>query len=153
MAGSLAHYSRRCMELTDFGHAPRDHPLGYPGIVPDHSYLFVGGTIERLDGTGASNEEVTALLELHRAAPIADRTAVIAYGSNAAPSQLRHKYDGISTAVFPVVEARMANVAIGFSRHVTRYGAIPATLLHRDGADTTVFVLLLDDAQLEVLTA
>jgi hypothetical protein len=115
--------------------------------------VFVGGRVERLDGANPSNEEVNALLARHGGTPIEDRVPVIAYGSNAAPSQLRHKYDGARDAVFPVLAARVANVAIGFSRHVTRYGSIPATLVHAAGADTAVFVLFLDQPQLEILIA
>ena len=60
--------------------------------------------------------------------PLSERTPVLAYGSNAAPSQLARKYHHMPDAVIPVFQAFVSDIDVVYSAHLTRYGAIPATL-------------------------
>jgi hypothetical protein len=140
------------VDVAEFGLAPRDDPLGYPGRYHTRSYLLADDEViglDRLDGT----EPLDALLQRHRAAPIVERTAVLAIGSNAAPAQLHRKLAAGSSRTVPVIRATLTGVAIGFSRHITAYGSIPMTPAARDGAVTDVFVTYLDADQLGTITA
>ena len=77
---------------------------------------------------------------------------VVAYGSNAAPAQLAHKYRGGSVSpVLPVVRARVTGLAVAFSAHMAGYGAVPATVLAAAGTTSTVSVTFVDTDQLELL--
>jgi hypothetical protein len=134
------------VELSEFGPAPIDDWTCYPGRRPGCSYLFCGDHVrvgEPLD--------VDAALRALRAPSLAERTAVLAYGSNACPSQLARKYAGASSFAIPMTRALVHDLAIVFSDHETRYGSMPATTMPSAGASTEVFVAWLDDAQLEAL--
>ena len=80
--------------------------MDYPFSRPDHSYLFVDGEVQALRDPPA--EGIDATLSQLSAAPLSERTAVLAYGANAAPERLRHKFAAeLPGAVFPVVKARL----------------------------------------------
>jgi hypothetical protein len=81
--------------------------------------------------------------------PLAQRTPVLAVGSNAATAVVRHKLGtrGVSTVV-PVVTGVVARMDVGHSAHVSRGGYVPAAPLHRSTARTRVVLQLLDQAQL-----
>ncbi len=82
----------------------------------------------------------------HRS-PIGAR--VLAYGSNASPAQLARKYrDATCSVVIPMTRGWARNLAVGYSDHETRYGAVPATPVMSSGVCTEVFVAWLDPEQL-----
>jgi hypothetical protein len=86
------------------------------------------------------------------AEPLERRRAVIAYGSNACPAQLAHKYDSTDQSnVVPMSRAWIDGMAIGYSDHVTTYGAVPANAFADPGVQTEVFVAWLDPEQLSRL--
>jgi hypothetical protein len=106
--------------------------------VPTGSYRFLGDAIEPLVGD----------------VPAGGRFALVACGSNAAPVQLQRKFaDHDVDPEMVVARATIAGAASVYSCHVSRYGAIPATLMGRPGASTDLFVLFVDADQLRVLEA
>jgi hypothetical protein len=73
------------------------------------------------------------------------RNAVIAVGANAGPERLREKLWGLEPDLppesVPVVPAWLEHHAVVYSAHITRYGAVPATLHPCPGARSRVAVL------------
>lgn len=102
----------------------------YPYHRPPGSYLFDNGLLRPLEG--AWHEQ---------------RTAVIACGSNGAPSRLAQKFAGGGR--IPVTPAWLQGYAVVFSAHFSSYGALPATLHPWPGARTRLCVTWLDAEQLE----
>jgi hypothetical protein len=76
------------------------------------------------------------------------RTAVLAFGSNASPWQLTKKFAHARDTVLPVVAARLHDLDVVYSAHVSHYGSIPANLLSSPGTTVSVFVTYLTDEQL-----
>ncbi len=118
--------------------------MDYPFARPGHSYLFADGEVLAL----APGEEALdrALLQ-SGAAPMGERTAVLAYGANAAPSRLGHKFRAPGTA-FPVLKARLYDFDIVYSCHFSSYGALPATPAPSLGTVVEIAVTYLDQSQL-----
>ena len=74
---------------------------------------------------------------------------VLAIGSNAAPSQMRHKFATTSVPlVVPSIRARVEGMTAGFSSFVSPLGYVPATLVPEPGAVAEMSLQLLDDQQL-----
>ncbi|MFI8169686.1 hypothetical protein ACIGAN_25465 [Streptomyces sp. NPDC085931] len=124
----------RALGLAD---APREHPLLYPGAWPADSGILDGDRFlppERL--------------------VYADRTPVLAIGSNGSPGQLRHKMRefGISTPL-PMVKARVTGVDAGVSAHVSRMGYVSASPVGAPDTVRALFVLWPDAEQLAVIDA
>ncbi|MGO3662679.1 gamma-glutamylcyclotransferase [Microbacterium gubbeenense] len=77
------------------------------------------------------------------------RVPVLAIGSNAAPSQMRHKFATTSVPlVVPSIRARVEEMTAGFSSFVSPLGYVPATLVPEPGAVAEMSLQLLDDQQL-----
>ena len=106
----------------------------YPYDRPDFSYLYDNGEVRRLESWSA---DVTT-----------GRTAVLAFGSNAAPEQLQRKFAEIPGTVIPVVQAELADFDVIYSAHLTSYGTIPATLAPSPGTRLHTWVTWLDNDQL-----
>ena len=86
--------------------------------------------------------------------PLAGRVALVGYGSNAAPSQLRRKLAAHEPGwAVPVAPARLREADAVYSAHITRYGAIPATLHPSPGTAIDVVVTLLSPRQAELVRA
>ncbi len=107
--------------------------LGYPYGAPADSYTLRGGRVAAFD-----------------ADEVAGRTAVIAYGSNRAPEQLRRKFPGSET-VLPVQRAWLDDHDVVYSAHLTAYGSVPAALRAHPGCRVAVAVTWLDGAQLTAM--
>lgn len=101
-------------------------PSTYPGRRPRFSFLFTNRGIYR-----CPVRRLNELLEARRLAPVSDRVAVLAYGSNACPGQLLRKYsqDHRLTNI-PVLYGRLRNADVVYSRRITSRGYIPATLVN-----------------------
>ena len=111
----------------------------YPYAAPAQSYLFRDGRVEMPDGDAWATVD------------FADRTAVLAHGSNRSPDQLARKfmdpaYRG-DTAV-PVVYGWLADYDVVYAAHVARYGAVTSTLFHAPGVQARVGVTWLAAEQL-----
>ena len=80
---------------------------------------------------------------------MAERTAVLAYGANAAPSRLRRKFSAQAPGVvFPVLKARLYDFDIVYACHYSSYGALPATPAPSPGTAVEIAVTYLDRRQL-----
>jgi len=80
---------------------------------------------------------------------MAVRTAVLAYGANAAPTRLKRKFAPQGPgAVFPVLEARLHDFDIVYTSHFSSYGALPATPAPSPGTAVDIAVTYLDGDQL-----
>ncbi|MEM7021830.1 MAG: hypothetical protein AAF637_04470 [Pseudomonadota bacterium] len=103
----------------------------YPYDRPSVAYLFDAGMIRPLGP------------DWH-----VERTAVVACGSNGAPSRLAQKFaDG--DAQIPVTPAWLHGQVVVYSAHFTSYGALPATLHACPGAQTRLSITWLTAGQLE----
>jgi hypothetical protein len=95
---------------------------------------------------------------------IEKRIPVLAIGSNAAPSQLRHKYQQ-NPLMIPSIRARVYGVKVGFVPQLVGRGYMPATLVrgvkgkaidsrekpNREGESADLFVQFLTQDDLELL--
>jgi len=122
----------------------------YPYPRPPHSFLFANATprplpeptVEAIDG---------ALVELG-AAPLAERVAVIAHGSNAAPEALARKYGAFpGDPAIPVIRARLGGFDVVYATHVSSYGSIPSTLAPSPGTVVETAITLLAPDQLDLM--
>ena len=121
--------------------------LDYPFPREDHSFLFVDG--ERLAMDDYSADGLDKVLAQFGAVAMAERTAVLAYGANAAPIRLKRKFASqLSGVIFPVIEARLHNFDIVYASHFSSYGALPATPIPSLGTAVDVAVTYLDRDQL-----
>ncbi|MEM7652487.1 MAG: hypothetical protein AAF220_04830 [Pseudomonadota bacterium] len=109
--------------------------LNYPYGRPARSFLFAGGT----------DHPIAALGRHH----LAGRTPVIGYGSNASPEQLLRKFGDDASNAIPVLMGRLTGFDTVYSAHITRYGALPATLIESADTEICVALLWLTDPQLE----
>ncbi|MCX4702930.1 hypothetical protein [Streptomyces sp. NBC_01373] len=127
----------RSLDALGLAEVPRDHPLRYPGAWPRESALLDGNHLLPLDHL------------VH-----ADRTPVLAVGSNASPAQLRHKMAEFGiTSPIPMVRARVTGIDIGVSAHVSRFGYVSASPFDAPGTVRELFVIWLDAQQLAVVDA
>ncbi|WP_353808247.1 hypothetical protein [Agromyces sp. SYSU T00194] len=113
---------------------------------------------ERGCGMGAARVAdaltVDEFLEREGAAPIADRTLVVAIGSNASPAVIARKYaSGGCGWATPFATGTLHGVAVGHSAHVAPRGYIPAAPFARATAVTRVVASWFDEEQLAVVDA
>ena len=121
--------------MTD--RAPRlARARGYPYPYPGRSYVWQSGDVTDFD---------LGMTE--------GRTAVLAVGSNRAPSRLDQKYIGKYEVPIPVQHARLKDFDIVYAAHLTRYGSGPAMLQRAPGTTVELAVTWLDDEQLEIMHA
>ncbi len=113
--------------------------LAYPFPVPSGSFLF---------------RAEAALLPIAEA-DFEGRVPVLAYGSNRAPAQLQRKFAGVAgrDGEVPVTGARLMDYDVVFSAHITRYGAIAATLSHHPGVSVELALTWLTPGQLRRMHA
>ncbi len=117
-----------------------ERALAYPGAAPAGSFALGPGGLVLL---GAHQAQLLA------AEP--GRTALVAYGSNAAPDVLRSKL-GPEAEVFALA-AGLPDSDVVYSAHLAAYGAVPATLWSSPGSELQCHVLLLGGAELASLDA
>ncbi len=136
-------------------HAPGDltqRPLDYPLAPVAGPRLLVDDLAHTLRLRRLRT--LVRLLEEHRAAPLADRTPVLAVGSNAASEVLAHKLRRHGApAVVPLLTGVVRNLAVAHTAYVSHGGYVPATPSHRTGVRTPVVLQLLDDQQLGAVDA
>lgn len=124
------------MNTTD----SRTHRLhrarNYPYDFPLRSYTYDNGEIKDFD---------TSLT--------AQRTPVLAIGSNQAPERLVQKFGHDATHIIPVQRAQLNGFDVVFSAHISNYGAVPAMLQTSAGSTVSIAVTWLNDEQLEIMHA
>ena len=141
--------------------------LRYPFAIPPHSYLYLDGAglpLEfpaggglaharvRVGGASPSLAEFAHARGMDAEALFGKRSAVLSFGSNAAPEQLARKFSGLPGPVLiPVLRAELAGFDAVYSAHIARYGSVPAALAAAPGCAVQVFVNFLDDEQLRLM--
>lgn len=110
--------------------------LGYPYAVPSRSYIQIG---ERTLELGAVEVD------------LASRVPLLAYGSNAAPEVLASKLVAAPDPV-PLLRAALSDLDVVYSAHVSRYGAVPATLHRSRGTVVNAFVAYVTSEQLRLIS-
>jgi hypothetical protein len=134
-------------------------PLAYPGQRPDFSYVYYRGQVHEITPHGDATDDLrvddqpgeiplNAFLEACGNAVLENRHAVLAVGSNGCPGRLAEKYGTDSEVAVPVFVGKLADTAVVYSRHLVRYGALPATYLHQPGAVSWISVTMLTDDEL-----
>lgn len=109
---------------------------------------------EALSLSHAAPPYLNSVLEEGYGVAVDARVPVLAIGSNAAPSQLRHKFLGLgATLAVPTIPARVRGVRAGFSAFASPLGYVPATLFPDTGAVTEMALQLLDDRHLDIIDA
>ncbi len=111
--------------------------IGYPYRAPRHPFIQLGH--ETLD---------PSQLEIDRA----ERTPMLAYGSNAAPEVLARKL-ALSDQPVLVVPAWLSDHDVVYSAHISPYGAIPATLQRSPGTEVRIHVVYMTSAQVGLVSA
>ncbi len=159
--------------MDDTGDLTRT-PLAYPGSPVPGPRLVVGDCAHtvrprRSRGLGAARsggclrcdvpvgggaDSLDRTLRRLGAAPLAERTPLLAVGSNAAASVVRHKLArrGVGIVV-PLLTGVVRHLAVGHTAYVSRGGYVPAAPVHRSRARTPVVLQLLDDDQLAAIDA
>lgn len=101
---------------------------------------------------GTGPDSLDRLLRRLGATPLAERTPVLAVGSNAVAAVVRHKLvrRGVGVVV-PLLTGVVRHLGIGHTAYVSRGGYVPAAPVHRSRARTPVVLQLLDDHQLAAI--
>lgn len=136
---------------------------GYPWERPRYSYLLLGGVARPLGswsparpldarlGRGAAGPTLGSALSAAGIDPLVwasePRAGLLAYGSNAAPSQLLRKFPDAAQRAIPVTTVVVADVDVVFSAHLTSYGSLPATIHRTPGARAHLAVTWLTPAE------
>ena len=109
---------------------------GYPYSYPGHSFVWL-------------NDEVTEF----NFKETNGRTAVLAVGSNRAPSRLAQKFLGVNDSSIPVQCAWLKDFDIVYAAQLSSYGAVPAMLQRAPGVTVELAITWLNDEQLEIMHA
>ena len=116
-----------------------DRAVSYPYEAPDRSYLLDLRTEEVVHVAGTEIERLTI-----------GRRAVLAVGSNAAPSQLVRKLADLKDSpTIPVVAINVSDHDVVYAALLSMYGAFPATLTTSPGTTVAVKATFLTDRQLD----
>ncbi len=158
--------------------SPYDHPDIYPGPRPSSSFVFHNGQAHRLElkkgqpleksaiHLSANNEiagslvtagfeqaELAAYLDRYNFPHLEDRVPVVAYGSNVCLAQLQYKFslDPSLNDPFIAIRSTITDSDIVYGSFLAPYGALPAVIAPVKGAETEVWVTLVDRNQLELV--
>lgn len=143
------------------GVSPIADPTVYPGAPVGFSCLLTHDDVWPLeigpDGwlVDFSGErfDVEAALDRLGAAPMAERTPVLAVGSNASAAQLRRKWAGEAHMAVPLTWVDVTGLGVGFSAHVSKAGYVPYAPLKSTGVSARFVVSWLTSAEVAVLDA
>ena len=114
-------------------------PLAYPGLRPDFSYVYYQKKVYKIMPRGHTYVELWMddptgqvtlddFLATRGNAPMDQRHAVLAVGSNGCPGRLAEKYHDQPEVALPVFVGTLADAVVVYSRQLVAYGALPATL-------------------------
>ena len=123
---------RRCIPINRYPFAPAT----YPGSRPRFSFFFTRTGIYRI--------KLRSLRELFKARSLPspeERYAILAYGSNACPSQLLKK----NLTDVPVLYGRLKGAEAVYAGRKTQKGYVPATLARKRGIRSSWVTLLTKD--------
>lgn len=114
-----------------------ERALSYPYVAPWEPF------VQLRHETLAADE-----IEIDRA----ERTAMLAYGSNAAPEVLARKL-ALSDQPVLVVPAWLDDFDVVYSAHISPYGAVPASLQRSPGTRVRVHLVYMTSAQVGLVSA
>ncbi|MFJ8820701.1 hypothetical protein ACIREE_02845 [Streptomyces sp. NPDC102467] len=158
---ALSDPSRTLISLG-YDTVPALAPLTYPGRPVPAPSLLLGDELLALDATDPDPAHWTApahgrlddMLAAAGQAGTADRTPVLAVGSNASPAQVAYKLGVLNLPVaVPMVPLPIRGIGVGCSAHIGRNGYVAAAPYLSPGAERTLVVSWLDDAQLRAIDA
>ncbi|WBB59987.1 hypothetical protein O7599_31305 [Streptomyces sp. WMMC500] len=153
----------RTLEALGLATVPLLEPLTYPGPPVPGPTLLAGDRLLPLRpapgglgrwrvAQGRAETELDEALAALGQAPAAERFAVLALGSNAAPGQVRHKLTRLGLpAVVPVTPAAVGGLGVGVSAHISRPGYVAAAPYADEAAEARLWVTWLDDGQLRAV--
>lgn len=145
--------------------APRDHPLSYPGLRPEYSFVLADDVVYkwRLSKEGAGVEDrvmggqvllgpdgaldVHSFLKEKGVSPLHRRFAVLGYGSNPVPGQLVSKLG--RDAVVPVALGKLKDTDVVYNLISNRGYAFAELVVNQVGTSCNVGVTFLDRTQLD----
>ena len=111
------------------------HAKSYPFEIPDQSYVYRQGLVQAFDTHPALRE---------------GRVPVLAAGSNQSHRQIARKFDDHPSGdVIPSQRGRLHDFDVVYAAHIASYGSVPATFQHSPGTVVSVFVLWLEERQLD----
>lgn len=114
-----------------------ERALGYPYDAPWHPFIQLRHETLAPDALEIDLDE---------------RSAVLAYGSNAAPEVLSRKL-ALSDQPVLVAPAWLDDFDVVYSAHISPYGAVPATLQHSPGTRVRVHIVYMTKAQVGLVSA
>lgn len=159
----------------EFGVAPTEEPLSYPGVPPKDSTLLLGNAVLRLhersrrrlpqwrvevdehtvpgERRAVDQLPLSHVLLRHNQTPMAGRVPVLAVGSNASPAQMWGKFSraGVSPVLPMVLAAEIRGVAVGISAHISAPGYLPTTPVLDPDARSRLFIVWPDRTQLAAI--
>lgn len=148
------------------GFAPQDYPwvgeavrsalLLEEGIVDLDPRGGVPGPTEALDEALVDVAAIEQALAAEGAAPLAERTLVLAVGSNQTPQAIARKYrraGGAVATATPFVRCTVHDLAVGHVAHIAAPGYVPAAPYRAAGQRMELVATWFDDAQLDVIDA
>lgn len=138
--------------------------MNYPGARPKFSALVTSDRLWRVDETGdgtpldrrlamSGHERPRTVASLLEEVPLGQRVPLLAIGSNAAPSQLRHKFRETPGQLCSLsMRARAVGLVPGFAPFRAPGGYLPATpILEWDAAVSDVTIQFVSQVELQRL--
>ena len=118
---------------------PIAHAKSYPFEILDRSFTYHRGDVHAFDA---------ARVDRHQRIP------VLAAGSNQSHAQLHRKFGDLEAGA-PVHAQRgvLHDFDVVYAAHLSSYGSVPATFQTSPGTEVSVFILWLDEVQLERMHA
>ncbi|MFC7395198.1 hypothetical protein [Scopulibacillus cellulosilyticus] len=163
-------------ESKPFNLSPYDHPDIYPGPRPVSSFIFYKGKAHKIEeehgkavedctihisqrddllGTLAFSSTVKMtvkeFLKKEQAAPITERIPLLGYGSNVCLAQLAYKF-GLTPDMSDLTICYRATIKdsdIVYGSFLAPYGALPAIIAPVTGAETEIWLTLVDQEQFD----
>ncbi|HET7578730.1 MAG TPA: hypothetical protein VFK33_05550 [Bacillales bacterium] len=167
-------------ESKPYDLSPYDDPDIYPGSRPASSFIFYNGQAHRIEehpetvveecpvhvshregllGTlPFSSREVLSVaefLEKEKLAPVSERIPLLGYGSNVCLAQLAYKY-GMTPEISDLIiclRATMRDSDIVYGSFLAPYGSLPAIIAPVEGAETEIWLTLVDQEQFDHMTS
>lgn len=141
-------------ELPPAHPEPHGAPEDYPWTAPEkRSSLLLSTGIHELDAAADVPAIEKALLG-DGGTPLAERTLVVAVGSNQSPAVIERKYRGaghVGPVATPFLRCTLWGLDVGHSAHVSARGYIAAAPYVAPDAVTELVATWLDETQLAIV--
>ncbi|WP_205327046.1 hypothetical protein [Glycomyces sp. YM15] len=142
------------MQAPVHASAPASDPAGYPWLPLNTSAIVTADAVEPVLVDGSHWTTINAHLSAAGSAPMSERHAVLAIGSNRSLVALRRKYARVPGWVLPTLRVTVPGLDVGHAACVSRPGWIPwAPRVGTFGVRCSYEVAFLDGDTLAVLDA